>query len=324
MARILPLDPATYTAHAIHGDGRTWAETNCYADVVIELLHGMGLEPIAALPFAFTLDFDVDQWTFFKFRHADIEALYGLGIHELAPWRPLAQHVEEQVAAGRFVLVELDSFFLPDTAGTAYQREHVKSTVAVNGIDRGARTMEYFHNQGYHALAGKDFVDVFQDEGLVHERMLPPYIEFVKPLPNAAPLRGPELVEGSLQVLARHLRQLPATNPFPRFKQRFLADMDWLRSSEIDTFHVYSFATVRQLGAGFELASTYLRWLEERGVQLPEGSPEACDRISQTSKALQFKLARAVARGRELDLAALDDLGDTWERTMAGLVQAFC
>ncbi|MCP4806697.1 MAG: DUF1839 family protein [Proteobacteria bacterium] len=82
------------------------AHSACISDVVIELLHGLGHEPIASLPFTLTIDFDVDQWTLFKFPHADIEALYGLGIHELGPWRPLATHVEEQVEAGRPVLVE--------------------------------------------------------------------------------------------------------------------------------------------------------------------------------------------------------------------------
>jgi hypothetical protein len=71
MARILDLDPATYERHLIHGEGRTWAETNCYTDVVVELLHGLGFEPIAALPFTLTIDLDVDQWTFFKFHPGD-------------------------------------------------------------------------------------------------------------------------------------------------------------------------------------------------------------------------------------------------------------
>ena len=35
---IAPLDPATYQRHALHGEGRTWGETNCYTDILIELL----------------------------------------------------------------------------------------------------------------------------------------------------------------------------------------------------------------------------------------------------------------------------------------------
>jgi hypothetical protein len=51
-------------------------------------------------------------------------------VQELAIWKPLAAHIEEQVARGRPVLVELDYYFLPDTAGTAYRRLHWKSTAA--------------------------------------------------------------------------------------------------------------------------------------------------------------------------------------------------
>lgn len=323
MPRILDLDPATYPRHCIHGEGRHWAETNCYADVVIELLHGLGLEPIAALPFTFTIDFDVDQWTFFKFPHADVEQLYGLGIYELAPWRDLAVHVEEQVGAGRHVLVELDSYFLPDTAGTAYKLAHVKSTVAVNAIDREAERLGYFHNQGYHELSGQDFVDVLQTKGLAHERMLPPYIEFVKPLPRVGPLRGAELVEGSLDVLRRRLAQVPSANPFHAFRAKFERDLPWLLASDIAVFHAYAFATVRQYGACFELSATYLRWLQDAGVALPAGVIDDFEAITSTTKTLQFQLARSMVRKRGLDLGALSTMGEQWERGTSALVARF-
>ena len=93
--------PATYVRHPIHGDGRIWAETNCYVDLWIELLHALGRDPVAALPFTLAIDFEGDQWTFFKFPLADLSDLYGLDVQELAIWRPLADHVEEQVTRGR-------------------------------------------------------------------------------------------------------------------------------------------------------------------------------------------------------------------------------
>lgn len=327
MPQILPLDPGTYVRHPIHGEGRIWAETNCYADVVIELLHGMGFEPIAALPFTLTIDLDVDQWTFFKFPHADVEALYALAIHELAPWRSLATHVEEQVGAGRPVLVELDSYFLPDTAGTAYKVAHVKSTVAVNAIDVAARTMGYFHNQGYHAVEGQDFADIFQTDGLVHPRMLPPYIEFVKQAPRSQPLRGPDLLDGSLQLLKRHLKRAPVGNPFHSFDARFQRDIDWLLapsgSDGIPLFHGYSFATLRQYGACYELTHTYLTWLHAQGVDVPPRAIEAFRTISESTKTLQFQLARAVVRKRGLDISALKTFAGLWEDAMGDLTQRF-
>src|SRR5207302_5072476 len=130
MQQILPLDPAHYQRHRIHGANRVWAETNCYVDVWVELLHAWGFEPVAALPFTVAIDFEGDQWTFFKFPLADLLELYGLDVQELAIWRPLVAHVEQQVALGRAVLVELDSYCLPDTAGAAYGLAHMKSTVA--------------------------------------------------------------------------------------------------------------------------------------------------------------------------------------------------
>jgi hypothetical protein len=78
--QVQSLNPLTYSRHKIHGDSRTWTETNCYVDVVVELLHGLGYEPIAALPFTLGIDFEGDQWTFFKFPQEDLLELYGIEI----------------------------------------------------------------------------------------------------------------------------------------------------------------------------------------------------------------------------------------------------
>jgi hypothetical protein len=323
MARIVPLDPRTYQRHRLHAEGRTWAETNCYSDVIIELLHGLGFEPTAALPFTLTIDFDLDQWTFFKFPAADVEELYALALHELAPWRPLTEHIHEQVQAGRPVLVELDSYFLPDTHGTAYRTAHVKSTVAVNEIDPAERRLGYFHNQSYHGLEGQDFTDVLQVDGLVHPRMMPPYIEFVKPIARARPVLPAELAEASLGLLRRQLRRVPTSNPFLAFQARMAADTPWLATAGLDAFHAYSFATLRQYGACFELAATYLAWLGEHGVDGLEEPRALLDGISTGTKAMQFQLARAMTRGRAPDLAPLARMGQDWEHAMGRLTDRF-
>ena len=44
-------------------------------------------------------------------------------------WRPLAEHVAEQLAMGQPAHVEVDAWFLPDTAGISYHAEHVKTTI---------------------------------------------------------------------------------------------------------------------------------------------------------------------------------------------------
>ncbi len=311
MKQILPLDPARYVRHPIHGPERVWAETNCYVDVWVELLHAWGFDPVAALPFTLAIDFEGDQWTFFKYAHADLEQLYRLDVQELAVWRPLVRHVEEQVGRGRPVLVELDSYYLPDTAGTAYQREHVKSTVAVVAIDVPARRLGYFHNQGYYHLEGADFARVFRLDGPPDPTVLPPYVEFVKRRGAPAPV-GDELVLASLQILRRQLRRLPPANPFEKFKERFQADLDSLMGAGLETFHLYSFATLRQFGACYELAATYLNWLRERTHKPLDGPVAAFTALATGAKTLQFQLARAIGRKKPLDLSPLDGMAASW------------
>src|SRR5438094_8451797 len=95
--RILALDPSTYQRHPIHQEGRTWAETNCYVDVWIERLHALGYEPGAALAVTLTIDFEGDQWTFFKCPLLVMYDLDGLDVQELAVCRPLVGDIEVQV-----------------------------------------------------------------------------------------------------------------------------------------------------------------------------------------------------------------------------------
>jgi len=323
MRQILALDPARYVRHCIHGANRVWAETNCYVDVWVELLHAWGFEPLAALPFTVALDFEGDQWTFFKFPPADLYQLFGLDVQELAIWRALVRHVEEQVVRGRPVLVELDSFYLPDTAGTAYQREHVKSTVAVVAIDVAGQRLGYFHNQGYYYLEGADFAHIFRLHGPKDSAVLPPYVEFVKRRCSAPILAGDELMQTSLQLLRRHLRRLPDANPFGQFARRFEADLHWLADEDLETFHLYSFATLRQFGAGYELAATYLQWVQE-GTGKALGAPIAAfNNLATGAKALQFQLARAVSRKRALDLSALDGMAMAWRSALESVKETF-
>jgi hypothetical protein len=314
--RVLDLDPRTYRRHAIHQEGRVWAETNCYVDVWIELLHALGHDPVAALPFTFAIDFEGDQWTFFKYPLRDLFDLYRLDVQELAIWRPLAAHIEEQVAGGRPVLVELDSYYLPDTSGTAYRRLHTKSTAAIVEIDLDQQFLGYFHNQGYYHLEGDDFLDALRLRGEPGAAGLAPYVEFVKTNPGAD---ARPLLRRSLALLRGHLAAVPGANPFARFKARLEKDLDHLLSGGLEMFHQYSFATVRQFGACFELAQTYLEWLAAHGEAGLDGEIQGFSEIAQGAKAFQFHLARAMNRGKPPDLAPLDVMGGRWQRAMRSL-----
>ncbi len=322
MQQILSLDPDNYSRHQIHSQERDWAETNCYVDIWIELLHSLGYEPIAAMPYTLAIDFEGDQWTFFKFPLADLDTLYGIDVQELAIWQPLTQHIEQQVSLGRPVLVELDSFFLPDTAGTAYKMAHVKSTVAINEIDIKAQHLGYFHGQGYYHLSGDDFIDVFRLRGKPDPAVLSPYVEIAKQR-NTRKLSANETVKASIAILRKQLSLLPDKNPFDAFKIRFEQDLKWLTQQDLDAFHQYSFATLRQFGACYELAATYLNWLTENGEEQLVSIAQQIKSISETAKVYQFQLARMISRGKELDLNPIDQIAETWSVCMQQLKEKY-
>jgi hypothetical protein len=320
MHAIRPLDPATYGRHPLHEGERIWPESNCYVDLWIELLHAARLEPLAALPFTLAIDLEGDQWTFFKFPLADLYDLYGIDVIELNIWRPLIDHIRDQLAQRRPTIVEVDAFYLPDTAGTSYRAEHVKTSIAVQALDCERRRLCYFHNAGYYELEGSDFVDVFRLDGdagvAIH---LPPYAEVVK-FSARAPRAGLELVGASRELLRRHLSRRPEVNPFRRYKRQFSSDLEHLAGGSLVRFHAYAFATVRQCGAAFELASAYLRWLEVNGEGDLASAAAACEEIATHAKALQFKAARAVNTGRPFDPSPmLDAMADRWEQAMSAL-----
>jgi len=321
--RIAPLDASTYRRHAIHGEERIWPETNCYTDLLVEVAHGFGHAPEAMLGFTLGIDFEGDQWTFFKPRPGDLYALYGFDVQELALWKPLLEHVVEQVGRGHPVLVELDSWFLPDTSGSAYRTQHTKTTVGVNEIDLVRGRMGYFHNASYYAVEGDDFRQLFQLDGLPHERVLPPYVEYIKWRPGFRKLEGAALAEAALALLPEHVARIPRENPFPRFRARFDEDLGWLLGSDIGRFHAYSFATLRQYGACFELAETHLRWLASHGVEGLEAPAAELHSIAESARAFQFQLARAMSRKKPLDLTPIDAMGQAWERAMTPLASRF-
>ena len=318
--QLWPIAAATYTPHALHASDRAWPETNCSVDLWIELLHVWGADPVAALPFTLAVDFEGDQWTFFKFPLEDLNRLYGVDVIELNVWDALLEHVDVQLQLGRPTLVEVDSFFLPDTAGTSYRREHVKSAIGIQALDADARWLGYFHNAGYFELGGDDFDHLFcLAGGLNRPENLPPYAEVVK-LPSSRPVMRRAVVDASLERLRTHLDRVPSTNPFRRYQARLSDDLSTLTDGTLERFHRYAFATLRQCGAAFELAASYLRWLGENGERGLEPMVAACDRIAANAKTLEFKTARAVHNRRAFDPSPLvDAMAESWNTITVGL-----
>ena len=321
-AQILTLDPATYVPHATHIGERDWAETNCYVDVWIELLHGLGHEPLAGLGFTVGIDLEADQWTFFKFPHDELADLYGITVIELNPWSSVIEQTANEVVAGRPVLIEVDAWFLPDTHGTTYRSGHTKTTIAVVQIDTDARTLGYFHNQSFHALGGDDFAGLFRlDQERFDVWHLPPFIEVAK-TGTRKPREGAELAMRSLDLLRAHVGRAPAVNPFIRYATRFDREIEALRAGGGSAYHAYAFASFRQFGAAFSLAAAHLEWLTAAGVPLPDLNPAiiAFAAISTTAKTLQFRTARAALAGKPLDATPqLTTLADAWDEGIGHL-----
>ncbi len=317
--RLWAIDPAGYSRHAVHHSDRIWPESNCSVDVWIELLHTAGLEPMAVLPCTIAIDFEGDQWTFFKIPYADLSALYGIDVVEVNVWRKLATHVADQLALGRPSIVEVDAYYLPDTAGTSYQREHVKTSIAVQAIDPASNRLGYFHNAGYYQLTAGDFDGLFASADS-DPRVTPPCIEIVKfsDRPNG---QGGALVPRSLDLLRVHLKRLPRENPFRRYAPRLAVELDLLATRTLDDFHRYAFSTFRQFGSAFDLFSAYLRWLGGSGESGLEEAAAACDTIAGTAKALQFKTARLVSTGRSFDaIAMVETMADAWDNATTRLL----
>jgi hypothetical protein len=309
---LLGLDPQAYAPHALHGPDRAYPQTNCYADILIELLHARGDEPLAGMGFIVRMDFEGDQWTFFKPPPQDLERLFGVDIHEMQPYRPLPVQIEEQLAAGRTLIVELDAWYLPDTAGTSYRAEHVKTSAAIEAIDPAAERLRYFHNAGYYELEGEDYRGVLRVGAPTGGEILPPYTELVRFDAGPAP-EGEDLRAAARAVLAEHLRRRPAANPFARFGERLAEDLPGLVGGGDADYHAYAFATVRMVGAAFEIGASHVDWLlGEEGADAAAAMRE----IVEGSKLLSFKLARR----RAFDPAAnVDALAGAWARAMERL-----
>lgn len=310
------LDQPAYAPHALHSQERVWPQTNCYVDLWIEVLASFGTRPEAMLGFTLTQDFEGDQFTFFKVPLEDIEALYGIRVTELAIFDKVEDHIAVQIARGRLCIVEMDSFYLPDTQGVSYRTEHGKTTVAINRMNPAARTLEYFHNDGYFRLEGEDFDGLFQHHLTESDPPFLPYSEFAK-FPGRLPSED-ALRTVADTLLRKHFAHRPEENPITAFAAVFPRQVEAIAERPFAFFHKYAFNTLRQVGANFELLASHLDWLAPTGALKSEA--DAARAIAENAKSVQFQLARAVTR-RKFDplVTALDPAIESWDRLMQGL-----
>ncbi len=311
---VLPqLDPANYQRHSLHAEERVWVEKNCYVDIWIEVVHAVGCDPLAMMGFVAAIDFEGDQWTFFKPKHDELFLLYGLDVQELNVWRPLADHAQLHVGEGKLISTEADAFFLPDTAGTDYQRTHTKTTIVISDFDLPNQRLGYFHNAAYHSLSGEDFVHTFRVGYPPDPKFMPLFAELVR-IDRVVRRSEDELRQLARPLLKRHVAERPATNPVTRFGQRFMADLPWIQGEGLAFYHAWAFATIRQLGAAMELLALHLRWLGD-GNLTP--AADAFDQVSAANKTFILKAARSVNAKRALDAQPLfDEMAAAWQRGM--------
>ena len=313
--RLLPLDAETYKPHWFHGDDRDWPETNCYVDLWVELLHALDFDPIAGLAFTLSVDFDGEQWEFFKPPIDDLRELFGINVREINAWRALPVHIIGQLQRGNLLTFETDAFHLPDTAGVSYRIEHQKTTIVVQSIDFEAQQLGYFHNRSYYELGPDNFAAVLR---LGDTTDLPPYTELID-LNRVVRRDYHELRAIAVEQAVAHLSRRATGDPIAALGQRIIDDLTWLRANP-DLFHGYAFGTLRQLGAWASTTATFVEWLEHPHLA---DAVQALEALSAASKTCQFKLARIVA-GRDGDLGELfTKMSESRAQAYESLVSAY-
>jgi hypothetical protein len=271
------------------------------------------------------IDFEGDQWTFFKPPHGELWDLYGVDVQELTVWQPLLQHCVEHLGAGKLVSTESDAFWLPDTSGTDYRTNHVKTTIVVADIDVEQQRMGYFHNASYHELAGEDFVRTFR-VGEPHDpTFLPLFAETIR-FDRIARRPASELAVMSAELWRKHLQRVPDTNPIERFEARLMNDFPGIQAQGLPHYHAWAFATLRQLGAAFELSARALTWMHTHHPQ-PDATwmvaAQHFDQVSTSVKPLLLRLARAVNSKKPANTlqGSLSEIASHWAQGVAALGQ---
>jgi len=153
--------------------------------------------------------------------------------------------------------------------------------------------------------------------------VLQPYAEIAK-LDAVRALDTPALVDRAMALARLHLAAAPQTNPIARHAARLSDDLAWLRDQPVDVVHRYAFATVRQAGSCFDLASAFLTWLDENGQRGLSEAASAFGLLSTEAKTVHVKLARMARLKRDVDIAPhVAQMAAAWDEGMSRLTDRF-
>jgi len=297
------------------------AETNCYVDVWIELLHAWGFEPLAALPFnRGPPTLKGTSGPFLQvFRCLTLRTLFGLDVQELAIWRPRSWGTSRSRWAWD-VPVSRRARFLSSAGhrrGPPISKQHQKSTGRrrCDWTSRGRR-LGYFHGQGYYE--GWEADDFPSASSAWRPRARSSLSAPLRGIREASRGAAAESVESLVGIFALASLQTAVdascrrTNPFVRFKGR-----DSPRDLELaDVRHRSRYSTStrsRRFASSVpatRAAATYPRLVaDSRNAPDWTGRSPACRASPQGPRTLQFQLARAMSRQKPLNLNSLDDMG---------------
>ena len=310
--------PTEYQSHPLHADERAFAETNCYADIVIELLHARGDEPTRGARTRGS----------HRLRRRPVDVLQaairttsrrcsGSTSTKCSRTGPLPEQIAEQIADGRTLIVELDSWYLPDTHATAYRREHVKSSAVMEAIDTD----------------GEAAALLPQRAGCTSSRVRTSMRRFVFDLPtgddHAAAVHGARAVRRRRALAGAELQRrapaLLARTPSPRTPARTRSPVSPRRSgphlprlleqSHAD-YHAYAFATVRMAGSAFELCALVRGLAVRRPAQRPRrGGVTRSSRAPRRCRSSSRGAARSTwSRSSRSSAAAWDEAMDVDRR----------
>ena len=256
---LLKLTPALFKPHALHRFDQNFRETNCYGDLIIKLVHDLGLVPTACLAYTLAADFEGDQWPFGKPSHHDLESLYGVRVEELSLFRSLIDQIVTQVQRSSIPLLDADAYHFPDTKGIDYGSNHVNTTIAITHIDVTSKTLRYFHNATFAELKEDDFESVLKPLISAQNGYLPPYCEIVK-LGLVNKCSEKHLKEIAFSSAQFHLKKRPSNNPIQQHVTAIESHQIAIIDGGLPAYHAYSFVALRQLGSAHQLGAHFLRW----------------------------------------------------------------